>query len=108
MKCVKRSCDHNSITMKKISILISLLFSLLSVAASAQNSNEGLPDNVRKPEFQRYDIPGYYGLQIPASRGLAAMKYISIFETVTDDLLVYPNPVIGTAYIVLHEPAIRD
>lgn len=91
--------------MKKLWTFI-LLVAGLAVAqpALAQNSNEGLPENVRKTDAPRFDVTSYYGTQLPTS-SLAFMNYIHYSEALTDDLLVYPNPVQGITHIALHEPS---
>lgn len=92
--------------MKKIwSFIVLWAISALTFSAFAQNSNEGLPDNVRKPDLPAFNIDGgYYGLQLPGFQEYA-MKSIPYFETVTDDLFVYPNPTVGVTHIILHEPS---
>jgi hypothetical protein len=91
--------------MKKIWLFLVLwAVSALFSSLYAQNSNEGLPDNVRKPSLEPYDIVAYYGFQLPGGP-TAAMRHIEYFETVTDDLLVYPNPTVGITHIRLHEPS---
>jgi hypothetical protein len=87
--------------MKTISAIILGLF--LSCTAFAQNANESIPQTYTGVPSMN-NITSFYGGQMPASLS-EAMKSIHVFESSTDDLLIYPHPVIGMTRIVLHEPS---
>jgi hypothetical protein len=101
-----------------------LISSLLTTGASAQvvpnevvNSqppyvtsdntfSPGGANNIRQinPDYTLNSITSYYGINMPGNL-TTALKTMTIFETSTDDLLVFPNPVTGLTRVQLHEPA---
>ncbi|MES2703776.1 MAG: hypothetical protein V4649_14135 [Bacteroidota bacterium] len=56
------------------------------------------------PDYSLNSINTPYGV-IMSGNYNSALKTITLFESSTDDLRLYPNPVIGSARIELHEPA---
>jgi hypothetical protein len=56
------------------------------------------------PNYAITEINSYYGVGLIGNNG-SAFRTISVFETSTDDLLMYPNPTAGQVRIRLHEPA---
>lgn len=67
---------------------------------------QGSSGGVRQfnPDYWQNSIQSYYGIMMPGSYN-NALKTITYFETSTNDLLVYPNPVYSNARVRLHEPA---
>ena len=62
-------------------------------------------NNIRQfnPDYSLNSINTPYGIMMPGSYS-SALKTITLFETSTDDLLIYPHPVSGSSRIRLHEP----